>query len=692
MKKKDEVHADDLLDKLKKHVEPPRIAPEKKRQESEGSETSSQPKTLEELFGHSFIRRGSSSETRSVTKAKPIPPERRQKAPGPADPTKARLDETKYDLQAIFGLKEEEQEESPTMPSQRKAAPEKSADPYDRLTSQEKKALAAEYRKKLFRLRVRILLLGLLSIFALLWENAGGFGIDLPAFFDAARYPAVAGWIAVQLMVFGALLVPEAFYRKGSEERGGAPVRLFTVMLVVHLIYIALCLLTASGGAMSTFCLPVLVCGLLAKLCSFGAVKREYLAFCVAFSSKEKYTLRLLEGADADLERDALRDIVPEDTRYFAVERIRSVLGFKREINARSSVKRPVHLLIPAAILAGLCFGMIHWSSSNSLTESLTVGMGAFVLTMPLSLLYIFYAPMTTLSTGAHHTHAAVMGERALDEYAPPSVVTFQDSEVFPPEQVQLVGVKVFGSADLSKVIGYASAIFCATGGALGEMFSLVVSDTGYTADMDFITVSENGVEAAVDGELVMVGSRVFLRENGIQVPYDGRDLETDDAVMYMAIAREAVARMEVSYEMDEDFENIARNLFRSGVCVAIKTFDPNINRTFLEKRIRWGGDMPLKIIRGKEKKDRILQRESAESIILSGTKRGLFETVKFCRTTRHLMQIGVVLGVLSMLAAVPLYWLLLKMLGTEQVTSLNLLIYQLIWVLPMLVITKLFG
>ncbi len=689
MRKKDEVHADDLLDQLKRHVEPPVIQSERPKTEPTEEPTDS-PKTLEELFGHSFIRRGS-SETRSVTKAKPIPPERRTKTVNIADPTKARIDETEYDLQAIFGIQEDESAKAPvTAPSPKKTAP-KAADPYDALTVADKKRLAASYRKKLWRLRAELLLLLILTAFAMLWENAEVFGFGFPNFMDPVRYPAVTGWIAIQLMVFGAVLVPETF-RLSEPNKGGAPIRIFAVFLLTHTLYIAARMLFLPHTAMLTFCLPVLVCGLLTKLCSYGTVKREYLAFCVAFSTKEKYTLRMLEGADADLERNALREHMPEETRYFAVEKIRSVLGFKREINARSSVKRPGKLLIVLALLVGIGFGWLWWNRTDSLETALTVGMGGFLLALPLSLLYVFYAPLTTLSDGAYRTHAAVMGERALDEYAPPSVVTFQDSEVFPPEKVQLVGVKVFGSADLSKVIGYASAIFCATGGSLGEMFSLVVSDTGYTADMDFITVSDNGVEAAVDGELVLIGSRSFLREAEIRLPSDSRDLESDDAVMYMAISREAVARIEVSYEMDEDFENIARNLFRSGVCVAIKTFDPNINRAFLERRIRWGGDMPLKIIRGKEKKDRILHREAAESILLSGTQRGLFETVKFCRTTRHLMQIGVVLAVLSLLVAAPVYWLLLKMLGVEQVTSLNLLIYQLIWLLPMLVITKLFG
>ncbi len=690
-RKKEQVHADDLLNQLKKHVKPPSIQPEKKRPDAEESGNVAQPKTLEELFGHDFIRRDANTETRAVTKAKPIAPERRENAPGPIDPTKARIDENQYDLQAIFGMKEDAAEKPPVRTPPRTKKTVKPDDPYDRLSTAQKRKIAADYRRMLWKQRGCVFLLLLLTAFAMLWENADVFGIRFPDFLDQTRYPATAGWIAVQFTVWGIILVPEVLQFGRKNDRNVAPIRLFAIMVLVHTVYVLLRMLL-TDERMVTFCLPVLTFGICAKLCSYGAIKREYAAFTVAFSSKEKYTLRMLEGADADLERNALRDHMPEDTRYFAVERVRSVLGFKREMAARSTVKRPVKLLTVLALMIGLGFGIGVWYSSRSLTEAMTVGIGGFFFAMPLSLLYVFYAPLTTLATGARRMNAAVMGERALDEYAPPSVVTFQDSEVFPPDQVQLVGVKVFGDADLSKVIGYASAIFCATGGSLGEMFSLVVSDTGYTADMDFITVSENGVEAAVDGELVLIGSRSFLKEAGIRVPSDGRDLNTDCGVMYMSVAGEAVARLEVSYQMDEDFESIALNLFRSGVCVAIKTFDPNINRAYMERCIRWGSDMPLKIIRGKEKKDRILHREAAESILLSGTKRGLFETVKFCRTTRHLMQIGVALAVLSLLLSVPIFALLLKMMGIETVTSLNLMIYQLIWLLPTLVIVKVFG
>ena len=689
MKNKDEISAEDLLGQLRKHIDQPVIPQE---DDAASADANGRPTTLEELFGHQFIRRGSNTQTRAVTKAQPIQPAKKQDVEAPADLTKAQIDETQYDLRAIFGMNEKA--ESTPVVQTPKPKKKTVADPYDHLSVKEKKKLAQEYRKKMFKQRLSIVMFVLLAAFALFWENAAFFGMEdmLPALLNYVKYPAASGWMAIQLMVWAAVLFPEAFATKDPKHSRSNPTQIFVAVWLLHCLYLLARILFFTDHPMLSFSLPVLLAGLLAKFYAYGALKREYLSFCVAFSAQDKYTLRMLEGDAAELERNELKDCMPEETRFFAVEKVRSVLGFKREMHTRGSVKRPVRLLIPGAIFMGICFGMIWWSSSHSAVESLAVGMGMIMISMPFSLLYVFYAPMTALSNIAFNSGSAVIGERAMDEYTAPAVVVFHDSEVFPSDRVQLVGVKVFDPFDPSKVLDYASAIFCATGGALGDMFSDMVAETGYTADMDFITVSDSGIKAAVNGDPVCIGSRAFLIEEGIAVAENERDLGSDDAIMYVAIGRVAAARIEVSYEMDENFESIARNLFRAGICVAIKTFDPNINRVFLEKRIRWGGDMPLKIIRGREKKDRILRNESAESLLLSASQRGLFETVKFCRTTRNLMQIGVILACLSMLAAIPILWAILKFMGFEQLTSMTLLIYQLIWLLPMLVITKLFG
>lgn len=698
MDKKDKIHAEDLLEKLQKHIGTPEIPEEKPSAPPETDEV--KPTTLEELFGHTFIdRKSSRAAQKALVKATPKKQKRPEKKEDAADKTKAKIDETDYNLRTIFGMDTDEdlQAEADALHAAQPPQVEEVSEPdaYDHLSEADKKKVLAEYRLGLRSRAIRLLCLLAVGAAVLIWELAGLIGISLPAFLDRSAYPVASGWLGIQVMVFAALLVSGtfgAFRRQKKEKRQPSPELIFFALLIVHTVYLLIRIVAFSNEAMVTYCFPVVLSAIYCELYHYYEWKREYRTFRIAFSPKFKYTLHEATEQSAKSEREALADCVPEDTRFFMVERIRTVESFHKLFNAQGPVKRPIKLILPAAAFIALFFGVISFASSKSLESALSLTMGVFTMTMPISLLYIFYAPMASLSNLAYDQRSAVVGEGAMEQYAPPAAVVFTDADLFSPEDIQLVGVKVYENADLSKVLGYASAIFCETGGALGEMFASIVEATGYTADMDFITVDDDGLRAAVNGELVMVGNLEYMKQEGVTVPYDSRNFDSENCIMYLAIGRRLAAKMEIAYELDREFESIAKNIFRSGMCVAIKTFDPNISRTMLAEHIRWGGDMPLKIVRGKDRNDRIAVKESAAGWIVSANRRGLFETVKLCSTTRHLMQTGVILAALSMLVSIPVVWLVLKFGSPLHINAITAAIYQAVWLLPAISVTKLFG
>lgn len=701
MDKKDKIHAEDLLEKLQKHIgthEIPESKPSEETQSDEGS-TVPQPTTLEELFGHTFIdRKSSRAAQKSLVKSGSKKQKRPEKKEEAADKTKAKIDETDYNLRTIFGM-DSEDEQSPNLDEVIATAQVDEAvsepDAYDHLTETEKKKIAIGYRRGQRLRALRVLGLLVLGVLTLFWELAGLLGASLPGILNRSGYPVSCGWLAVQVMVFAALLVSgtfSAFRKRKGEKRQPTPELIFFALLIAHTVYLLVRIFFFANHTMSTYCFPVMLSAIYCELYHYYEWKREYRTFRIAFSPKFKYTLHEAKEQSAKSEREALADCVPEDTRFFMVERVKNVESFHRLFNAQGPVKRPIKLILPAAIFISLCFSVFVFASTDSIESAVTVAMGVFSMTMPISLLYVFYAPMASLSDMAYDQKAAVVGEGAMEDYTPPAAVIFTDADLFPPENIQLVGVKVYENADLSKVLGYASAIFCETGGALGEMFESIVESTGYTADMDFITVDDDGVRAAVNGELVLVGNLEYMKHEGITVPYDSRNFDSDNCIMYLAIGRRLAAKMEIAYELDREFESIAKNIFRSGMCVAIKTFDPNISRAMLAEHIRWGGDMPLKIVRGKDKNDRITVKESAAGWIVAANRRGLFETVKLSGATRHLMQTGVVLAALSILVSIPVLWLILRFGDVMHINAITAAIYQAVWLLPAISITKLFG
>lgn len=708
MDKKNKIHAEDLLQKLQKHIPTPEIPEEKPldaSDQSEESETndSTKPRTLDELFGHTFIDRKTSRATqKSLVKSGPKKPKRPEKKEDAADKTKAKIDETDYNLMTIFGM-EAGDESDAVSESERIAEATRTAqaieasepDAYDNLTDADKRKIMTAYRKGQRIRALRVILLGLIGIAVLFWEVAGMLDVSLPALLNRSAFPASTGWLAIQVMVFSALLVSgtfKVFRNETGKKHGQSPELIYFALLIVHTLYLLVRIFAFSNHTMITYCFPVMLAAVYCELYHYYEWKREYRTFRIAFSKRFKYTLRQASEQAAKSEREALADCLPENTRIFMVERINSVASFHKLFHAEGPVKRPIKLILPAAAFLAIAFGIYLYASTKDFEAALTLAMGVFSMTMPVSLLYVFYAPMASLSALSYDQKAAVVGEGAMEEYTAPAAVVFTDADLFAPENIQLVGVKMYENADLPKVLGYASAIFCETGGALGEMFESIIEATGYTTDMDFITVGDDGIRAAVNGELVMVGNLEYMKHEGITVPYDSGNFDSENSIMYLAIGRRLAARMEIAYEFNQEIERIAKNIFRSGMCVAVKTFDPNINREMLAEHIRWGDDMPLKIVRGKGKDDRIAIKESEEGWIVSASRRGLFESVKLCGATRHLMQTGVVLAALSMLVSIPVVWLILRFAGASYVNALTAAVYQVVWLLPAISVTKLFG
>ena len=55
--------------------------------------------------------------------------------------------------------------------------------------------------------------------------------------------------------------------------------------------------------------------------------------------------------------------------------------------------------------------------------------------------------------------------------------------------------------------------------------------------------------------------------------------LETsgEASIMYMVCDDVVSAKMYVQYTIDPDFEFALRRLYKAGICIGIKTFDPNV-------------------------------------------------------------------------------------------------------------------
>ena len=160
---------------------------------------------------------------------------------------------------------------------------------------------------------------------------------------------------------------------------------------------------------------------------------------------------------------------------------------------------------------------------------------------------------------------------------------------------------KTYGDSPIDYIISNVASLFMKVGGPLAQVFEAATRDLEHTDDVKLTSVVSGGLEAYIDGRHVYCGNADYFTDNGLPTPTDPEDEilrgQSSVSIMYLAIDGEVAAKLYIQYTLDRDFEVTIKQLSRLGICVGIKTFDPNITDLMLDRSISLA-DYPIKILR----------------------------------------------------------------------------------------------
>lgn len=149
----------------------------------------------------------------------------------------------------------------------------------------------------------------------------------------------------------------------------------------------------------------------------------------------------------------------------------------------------------------------------------------------------------------------------------------------------------MFGSGRIDTVIYNVASIYSVLGGPLSDVLNVATADLGRSEDTEILSVDNEGVEALVDGKHLYAGKADYLRKNGYVPVSDPDDEEIvsggEISIMYLVCDDEVIAKLYIRYRIDPGFEVTVKRLYKSGICVGIKTVDPNINDEMLSTKIK---------------------------------------------------------------------------------------------------------
>ena len=356
-----------------------------------------------------------------------------------------------------------------------------------------------------------------------------------------------------------------------------------------------------------------------------------------------------------------------------------------------SSMEKTMSVYALAALAVsvgiGVAGGVIHQSVSFGV-QALAVSLLAAV---PVTSFIAFSRPMAILERRLHDVGAVLCGWQGIKAMSRRVMFPLSHDDLFPVGCCKLNGVKFYGSRDPDEVIAYSTALVCAAGGGLVPLFNhLLDSRNGRHYEMEKLRAYGNGgIGGEVEGESVLVGEQSFLQDMGVEIP---EGIRVNQAV-YIAIDGELCGLVAVTYSKVSD---AAAGLSALCACKSVSpvmtTGDFMLTESFI--RGKFGVNTRRACFPEYEVRQELDQKEAdadapSLALITRGGLAPLAYAVTGARSVRTAYLLGLIVQLIGGILGLVMMLALVILGAQELLTPSNMLLYELVWLVPGLLFTE---
>ena len=341
-------------------------------------------------------------------------------------------------------------------------------------------------------------------------------------------------------------------------------------------------------------------------------------------------------------------------------------------------------LLSTAVVLSGVvCFTARPMAEFPWVLAALT---GAGVqLSLPLT----GALPLYYLSRRLERSGAAAAGYAGARAVARSGRILLTDDDLFPAGTVTLNGYKVYGE-ERGRAVAYAASVAKAAGSSLAPLLDRqLTAEGGYPMRVDELHFcEEGGVEAALRGETVLLGSAYFMKKRHIALPRDLR-LQTG---LFLAVDGVLTAVFAVKYQPSRNAEWALRALRRSRITPVLAVRSSNVTPSLIKRKFGVDAKVIYPDVSTRLALAQLAsqQGEAPNVIVCREGLLPLAESVVGSRRMVRAVRTATVLSYLGALCGVLLAYYLTSVGNFAVLTPLAMVIFLLLWLLPTLLIAGL--
>ena len=356
--------------------------------------------------------------------------------------------------------------------------------------------------------------------------------------------------------------------------------------------------------------------------------------------------------------------------------------------------------LLPIALVfnAILFFVIGFIDNFNTAFNMLLCGLCA---SLPCCSLYLTNSSLCDVSSALNNYGSRVCGyEGAAMAYSSNTMV-MEACDLFAKTGCEMHGYKTFDNAKVDDAILYAAAVMIQTKSPLARVFDeIIIGKQALLPKVEKINYEDKqGTSAWIYDKKVLVGNRTMMKNHDIPVPSESFEKKYSirgRKILYLAVNSKLTAMFVVSYSADPDLKRELKKLEKSGITIIVKSTDPYLN----EKTLAELFGLPAGFIRVMnsysamiyDKYSNMHVEKSPAYVVHNGTALGFVSAMRAAEmiiSQRKLIKFLSFFGAALGFGAVAL----LAILGAySQLSAISIVLFQLIWNLFVLMISKIRG
>ena len=329
---------------------------------------------------------------------------------------------------------------------------------------------------------------------------------------------------------------------------------------------------------------------------------------------------------------------------------------------------------------------------TRGLSDAMRVWSACILAAAPATIFICQSRPMAVLERRLHRLGAVLCGWQGIKACAGAAAVPLTDGDLFPAGSVKINGVKFYTNREPDQVIAYAAALIHCSGNCLSPLFEeLLDQRSGHHYDVEnFRSYEAGGMGGELDGESVLVGTLPFLKDMGVETPEGAR---VNQAV-YLSIDGELCAVFALAFgKLKGVSAGLGTLCSYRGLTPVLSSDNFLLSEGFLRAKFNVNTRrMAFPSLQERQKVASwtpaptqsipcaLLTQDSLAASAFSITGARAYHTASMLGAIVHIF--GGILGVVIVAA-------LALVAGGSLLTPANLLLFELIWAVPGLLITE---